>query len=55
MKPFSHGFFRFDTRRHGGFIRFYLCGHGAANMCLPEEGCELWQVMSFYGVLIINM
>ena len=24
-------------------------------MCFPEEGCELWKVMSFYRVPSIHM
>ena len=35
--------FQIGSRGHGGFVRFYPCGHGAVNMCLSVEGCELWQ------------
>ena len=33
VDPFNHGFFG-------------LTPHGTANVCLPEEGCELWYVFS---------
>ena len=39
--------FQIGSRGHGGFVRFYPCGHGAVNMCLSVEGCELWQEIIF--------
>ena len=55
MKPFSHGFLILDSRGYGGFLRFAPRGHGMAKMCLPGEGCELLQVIIFYGVLSRHM
>ena len=55
VDPCSNIFFTLAQHENGGFVRFARHIHGAANICLPEEGCELWQVTSFDGVMSRRM
>ena len=55
MDPCSNTFFTLAQHGHGGLVIFVPHRHGAANVCLPEKGCELWQVVSFERVLSRRM
>ena len=41
VKLCGHEFFRLTPPYHGIFVRFNPRRHGAAKMCLSDEGCEL--------------